>query len=266
MDTTKAIAIIGGTGIYDEKILKNVQKLKIFTPYGPPSDLITVGDFEFNGKKRKVVFLPRHGSNHTIPPHKINFLANIHALKELNVERIIGISAVGSLNEKFAPGDIVLCDQFIDFTKQRKQTFYDGNRVCHISMADPFCNELREIAKETIANLNFKFHEKGTYLCIEGPRFSTKAESKFFRNFADVIGMTLCPEVTLAREKEICYLNISTVTDYDVWKEKPVSIDEVINVMKENNEKIKEILINLIKRIPEERKCECKNALKNAFV
>lgn len=259
-----SIGIIGGTGIYDEKKIKDAKKIKVSTPYGNPSDLITVGNYE--GKD--VAFLPRHGALHTIPPHKINFKANIFALKSLGVERIILLSAVGSLNENFKPGDIIISDQFIDFTKQRSLTFYDGNRVCHISTADPFCPELRNLAKEVVKRLNFPFHENGTYWCIEGPRFSTRAESKFFRNFADVIGMTLCPEVTLAREKEICCLNIATVTDYDVWSEKPVSIEEVIRVMKENDEKIKIILKNLIRIIPDKRKrhCECGRVLENAFV
>lgn len=257
-----SIGIIGGTGIYDEKDIKEIKKIKVSTPYGSPSDLITIG--KFYGKT--IAFVPRHGSEHTIPPHKINFRANIMALKSLGVERLILLSAVGSLKKDFKPGDIVIADQFIDFTKQRIQTFYDGNRVCHISMADPFCPELRRIAVDVTKKLKFSFHENGTYCCVEGPRFSTRAESRFFRNFADVIGMTLCPEVALAREKEVCVLNISTVTDYDVWAEKPVSTDDVIRIMKENNEKIREILKNLIKEIPEKRHCECGNVLKNAFV
>jgi len=257
-----SIGIIGGTGIYNEKEIKEIKKIKVSTPYGSPSDLITIG--KFNGKN--VAFIPRHGSGHTIPPHKINFKANIMALKALGVERLISLSAVGGLKENFKPGDIVITDQFIDFTKQRDLTFYDGNRVCHISTADPFCPELRRLTINIVKKLKFSFHENGTYCCIEGPRFSTRAESKFFRNFADVVGMTLCPEVTLAREKEMCVLNISTVTDYDVWAEKPVSIDDVIKVMKENNEKSREILGNLIEEIPDERHCECENVLKNAFV
>ncbi len=257
-----SIGIIGGTGIYNEKEIREIKKIKVSTPYGSPSDLITIG--KFNGKK--IAFIPRHGSQHTIPPHKINFRANIMALKVLGVERIISLSAVGGLKENFKPGDIVITDQFIDFTKQRIQTFYDGNRVCHISTAEPFCPELRRIAIDVVERLKFSFHENGTYCCIEGPRFSTRAESRFFRNFADVIGMTLCPEVSLAREKEMCVLNISTVTDYDVWAKNPVSIEDVIKVMKENNENIREILRNLIEAIPEERHCGCGKALENAFV
>lgn len=257
-----SIAIVGGTGIHDEKEIKDANKINVSTPYGNPSDVIIIGNYE----GRNVAFLPRHGITHTIPPHKINFRANIEALNSLGVERIILLSAVGSLNENFKPGDIIISDQFIDFTKQRIQTFYDGNRVCHVSMADPFCPELRNIAIDVVKKLNFSFHGKGTYLCIEGPRFSTRAESKFFRNFADVIGMTLCPEATLAREREICCLNIATVTDYDVWAEKPVSIDDVIKVMNKNVEKIKNILKNLIRIIPDKRHCECGKALSNAYV
>lgn len=262
MSADKFIGIIGGTGIYDEKEIKEVKKIKASTPYGSPSDLITTG--KFCGKK--VAFIPRHGNNHTIPPHKINFRANIMALTTLGVERLITFSAVGGLKEDFKPGDIVIIDQFIDFTKQRIHTFYDGNRVCHISTAEPFCPELRQLAINIIKRLKFSFHETGTYCCIEGPRFSTKAESRFFRNFADVIGMTLCPEVALAREKGMCVLNISTVTDYDVWAEKPVSTEEIIKVMKENNVKIREILRNLVEAIPDKKGCECERVLENAFV
>lgn len=179
---------------------------------------------------------------------------------------MIAINAVGSLKEEYKPGDIVIIDQFIDFTKKREYTFYNGPKVAHVSMADPFCPELRKIFIETAKELNLPVHERGTYVCIEGPRFSTRAESRMFRQFADVIGMTLVPEVNLARELGMCYVNISTVTDYDVWAEKPVDAQEVLRVMKENEEKVQKLLKRAIPKIPEERKCGCADVLKTMFV
>ena len=258
------IGVIGGTGVYSEDMLEDTKIMHIKTPYGKPSSEIRVGSF----KGRRVAFLFRHGPSHSIPPHKVNSLANIYALKKLGVERIIGIAAVGSLRENIKPGDIVIPDQFIDFTKSRKLTFYDGPKVAHISMADPFCMEMREPAKETLSKLGIRFHEKGTYVCIEGPRFSTRAESNLWRMIkADIIGMTLVPEVTLAREKEMCYLSITSVTDYDCWRtNESVSAEDVIQTMKKNTENIKKILADLIPGIPKERKCECSRALENAFI
>jgi len=270
------IGIIGGTGMY--KLLEDAEEIKISTPYGSPSDNIMIGNF--NGVK--VAFIPRHGKNHTIPPHKINFRANIYALKSLNVERIISPCAVGSLKKDFVPGDFVLIDQFIDFTKTRASTFYDGtqkfhrkfsdfeqnvnNKVCHISMADSFCPELRKIAADEGKRLGIKIHTSGTYICIEGPRFSSRAESKFFSGFADVIGMTLVPEVVLAREFQMCYMSIATITDYDAWSPDPVSTEMVVKTLNENNDKLKNLLSGILPKIPEERKCNCKNSLKNAFI
>ncbi len=253
------IGIIGGTGIYD--ILDIKEYKKVFTPYGSTSDLIAIG----NIKNKNIAFIPRHGNKHTIPPHKINNKANLWALKELNVTRVISICATGSLKEEYKPGDIVIPDQFIDFGKSI-ETFYDGGRVVHVSMADPFCPEMRKIAIETLKELNFRFHEKGTYLRISGPQFSTRAASKMYRNFADIIGMTGTSEAILARELGICHIIISAITDYDVWAEKPVSAKEVINVMKENEEKIKMIIKSIIEKIPEERRCDCKNSLEGAEI
>jgi len=257
------IGIIGGSGLYDPGLFKEAKTIKIYTPYGPPSDEITVGEF----KGRKVAFLPRHGKGHVIPPHMINYRANIWAFKALGVERIIAVSAVGSLREDYKPGDFVIPDQFIDFTKNRIYTFFDGRLVAHVSMADPFCPELREVAIATAKDLGIPVHEKGTYVCIEGPRFSTRAESRLYKSWgADIIGMTLVPEVNLAREAQICYVTIAMITDYDVWAEKPVTAEEVVRVMRENVEKAKKLLYELIPRIPKERKCPCKDALKEALV
>ncbi len=258
------IGIIGGSGLYDPDWFETeIEEIKVYTPYGLPSDFIKVGSI--GGVK--VAFLARHGPRHSIPPHKVNYRANIWALKEIGVKRIISVSAVGSLREDYKPGDFVCPDQFVDMTKSRAYTFYDGGVVAHVSMADPFCPELREIVVKTARDLNIKMHDKGTYICIEGPRFSTRAESRLWRQWhCDIIGMTLVPEVNLAREAEICYVTIAMVTDYDVWAEKPVTAEEVVRVMKENTEKAKKLLKALIPRIPLERKCPCGEALKTALL
>jgi 5'-methylthioadenosine phosphorylase len=259
------IGIIGGTGVYDSGLFSDKKEVKIHTPYGEPSDLLTIGEYA----GRKVAFLPRHGKGHRIPPHKINFRANIWALKQLGVKRIIAPSAVGSLGFDYKPGHIALPDQFIDFTKSREYTFYDGGQVAHVSMADPFCPEIRDVAAKVIEKLNFPFQRKATYVCIEGPRFSTRSESKFFRDImkADIIGMTLVPEVTLAREAEICYLSVATVTDYDVWADVPVTSKEIIETLHKNVEKTKKLVAELIPVIPTERtKCSCGSALEGALL
>ena len=196
------IAIIGGTGLDDPKFFKKEREFKIKTPFGFPSAPIEIGDFW--GKK--VAFLAGQGQKHQFPPHKVPQRANLWALKKLGVERIIGICAVGSLKENFKPGDIVIPDQFIDFTKKREYTFYDYKAV-HVSLADPFCENLRSLFFNEAKKAKIPIHKTGTYFCIEGPRFSTRAESKFFRNFADIIGMTLIPEVILAKEQAMCYLS-----------------------------------------------------------
>jgi 5'-methylthioadenosine phosphorylase len=257
------IGIIGGTGLYDPKLLKSVQEVTVETPYGKPSDSITVG--ELGGKC--VAFLPRHGKKHTIRPTDINVRANIYALKKLGVTRILAPSTVGSLLEEYHPGEIVFCDQFIDRTTRREQSFYTKDRVCHITVAEPMCPELRKTVIAVAKKLGVKMHETGTYVCIEGPRFSTKAESKMYRQWgADVVGMTLVPECVLAREAEICYASISTVTDYDVWKEHPVSVDDIMKIMKTNIENVKRIIAETVASLPKERACKCGEALKGAFV
>ena len=264
MSQSADIGIIGGTGVYDPGLFNDKREVKVHTPYGEPSDLVTIG--EYSGVA--VAFLARHGRGHRIPPHKINSRANIWALKQLGVKRIIAPSAVGSLQQSIKPGDIALPDQFIDFTKTREYTFYDGGQVCHVSVADPFCPELRDIANRKTKDLGFSHHSKGTYVCIEGPRFSTRAESKFFKDVmkADIIGMTLVPEVNLAREAEICYLSIATVTDYDVWSPTPVSSAEVIETLAKNVEKTKKLVAELVPAAAGERKCACGRALEGSLL
>jgi len=257
--------IIGGTGLYDPKLLKNVKEVTVDTPYGAPSDSITIG--KLGG--RNVAFLPRHAKKHTIRPTDINARANIFALKKLGVQRILAPSTVGSLKEEYKPGDIVFVDQFIDRTTRREQSFYTASetRVCHISVAEPMCPELRRTLISVAKGMGIRAHNTGTYVCVEGPRFSTKAESRMFRAWgADVVGMTLVPECVLAREAEICYASIATVTDYDVWKDHPVCVDEILATMRANIETVKRIIVEAVEKMPKERGCECKEALKSAFV
>jgi len=261
MNETAEIGIFGGTGIYDSGLLKDSKEITIDTPYGKTSDSITVG--EFHG--RNVAFMPRHGKKHTIPPHLINFRANIWAFKELGIKRIIAPSAVGSLKEEFEPGHFALPSQFIDFTKSRKGTFSEDGRVIHISVADPFCPELQNVILNVTKEQEIQIHDNCTYICIEGPRFSTKAESKFFRTTgADIIGMTLVPECQLAREAQICYVSISTVTDYDVWAEKPVTAKDVMETLAKNVEMTKKLLTLVIDHIPKIKSCSCETALEEA--
>jgi 5'-methylthioadenosine phosphorylase len=256
------IGIIGGTGLSDPKLFSNIKEISIETPYGKPSDTITIG--ELNGKS--VAFLPRHGKKHTIRPTDIPVRANIYALKSLGVKRILAPSTVGSLKEEYQPGDTVFVDQFIDRTTRREQSFYTEGKVCHITVAEPMCPELHKTVISVAKKLGIKMHETGTYVCIEGPRFSTKAESRMYRGWgADVVGMTLVPECVLAREAEICYTSISTVTDYDVWKDHPVCIDDIVKVMSTNIENIKRIIAETVKTLPKEHNCNCNNALEGAF-
>ncbi len=242
------IAIIGGTGVYEQSAFENVKEVDIDTPFGKPSDKIIVGEFE----GRKVAFLPRHGRGHVYSPTHVPYRANIYALKKLGVERIISVCAVGSLKEEIKPLDIVIPDQLYDKTKFRPNTFFE-DVVVHVGFAEPFCPELRKIAIEVIESLGYRYHPKGIYVCIEGPQFSTKAESYVHRQLGfDIIGMTALPEAKLAREAEICYVTIATVTDYDVWKEEPVTAEEVIRVMEENTRKAKGLIKELIRILPEE--------------
>ncbi len=261
------IGIIGGSGLYDPGIIKDAREVKVYTPYGEPSDYIIVGKVE----GRSVAFLPRHGRGHRIPPHKINYRANIWAMKELGVKFLISVSAVGSLRLDYKPGDFVVPDQFIDMTKKRDYTFFDGPVVAHVSMAEPFCESLRRVIIGASKDLNITTHDRGTYICIEGPRFSTRAESRVWKEVfkADIIGMTLVPEVNLACEAQLCYATIAMVTDYDVFAEIPVTAEEVTRVMAENTEKVKRLLYEVIKRLPEkpeEGLCSCCRSLETALV
>jgi len=242
-------------------MLQDSKEITMDTPYGKTSDSITIGNFHGTN----VAFMPRHGKKHTIPPHMINYRANIWAFKELGVKRIIAQSAVGSLKENFQPGNFALPTQFLDFTKSRETSFSENGRVIHISVADPFCPELQKTVIDSAKTQNIVLHTDCTYVCIEGPRFSTKAESKFFKSTgADIIGMTIVPECQLAREAQICYVSISTVTDYDVWAEKPVTAKEVMDTLSKNVGNTKKILTTLIDKIPKTKSCDCEKALSEA--
>ena len=255
------IGIFGGTGIYDSGLLQDSKEVTIETPYGRTSDTITIG--EFRGKK--IAFMPRHGKKHSIPPHLINYRANIWSFKELGITRIIAPSAVGSLKDEIKPGHFALPTQFIDFTKSRKTSFSEEGKVIHISVADPFCPELQKIVSDATKEQKITMHKDCTYACIEGPRFSTKAESRFYKSTgANIIGMTLVPECQLAREAQMCYVSISTVTDYDVWAEKPVTAKEVMDTLSENVKITKKLLTELIDKIPKARSCSCEKALSEA--
>ncbi len=250
------IGVFGGSGFY--KFLDNIEEVKVETPYGMPSDNLLIGQIG----PHKVAFMPRHGRNHTILPHLINYRANVWAMKSVGVERVISPCAAGSLQKHVKPGDFVICDQFVDWTDGRKTTFFEGPVVTHPSAADPYCPELRKLAIKTGKDLGITIHETGTVVVINGPRFSTKAESKFFTNQGwEVINMTAFPEAYLVKEADMCPLNISLITDYDaglVGDVPPVSHHEVIEVFNSNLANLKNLLFNMIEQIPAERKeCEC---------
>ena len=256
------IGIFGGSGFYS--FLDDVHEEKVDTPYGEPSSPVSIGTIE----GRSVAFLPRHGTGHQYPPQAINYRANVWALKELGVTRVIGPCAAGSLKKEVAPGEFVVCDQLVDRTTGRKDTFYEGPVTTHVSFADPYCPELRGLAIDTGRSQGITIHEKGTVVTIQGPRFSTRAESKWFQDAGwEVINMTQYPEAYLARELELCYVNISLITDYDVGvggDDEPVSHEAVLRVFNENNDKLRQLLFSLVPAIPTERSCICSTALKGA--
>jgi 5'-methylthioadenosine phosphorylase len=258
----RTVGVIGGsgvTGVFEGGARKSHR---VATPWGAPSGPIEEG--EVGGMR--VLFLSRHGPGHTIPPHRINYRANIEALHSLGAEAVVTVSSVGSLREELPPGTFVLPSQFVDFTKQRPTTFYDGGRVYHVSLADPFCPDLSEKAAAAGREVGTPFVEGKTYVCVEGPRFSTRAESAFFRTLADVIGMTLVPEVTLARERALCYVCLAMVTDFDVWAERPVEAREIVETMQRNVERMGRLLSRFLPRIGNPPSCACAHALDAAGV
>jgi 5'-methylthioadenosine phosphorylase len=256
------VGVIGGSGLARLAGGTPVQSHRVATPWGAPSGAIE----ERRVGALRVLFLPRHGEGHTIPPHRVNYRANIDALRGLGAERIVAVNSVGSLREELPPGAFVLPDQFVDLTKGRPTTFFDGGKVYHVSMADPFCPELSRAVGGAGTAAGAPFATGRSYVCVEGPRFSTRAESRFFRGFADVIGMTLVPEVTLARERGLCYVCLAMVTDFDVWADRPVQASEIVRVMGENAERMQRVLGELFGRLDGPRGCECARALEHASI
>ena len=258
------IGIIGGSGLEDPKILKDAKELKVTTKFGNPSSNLTTGKIG----NTDVVIISRHGNKHSIMPSNVNYRANIMALKQHGCTHIIATTACGSLREEIKPGHFVFCDQFIDRTTKRASTFYDLDKVCHIPMAEPFCPKIRSILAETAKEIKLDYHKKGTVVTIEGPRFSTKAESHMFRQWkADVINMSTVPEVVLAREAGICYATIAMSTDYDCFMDDrtPVTIDEVLKVMKQNADNVKRLLLEVIPKI-NYTECKCREDIKTSII
>lgn len=258
------IGIIGGSGVYEIEDIELLEELDIDTPFGKPSDIIRV--CRIDGVK--VAFLPRHGRGHRISPSEVNSRANMYALKTIGVEQIVSVSACGSLKEEIKPREFVIPDQLFDRTKNRPSTFFGHGIVGHVGFAEPYCPCLRTLLLETARELGLPVHDGGTYVCIEGPQFSTKAESKVYRTLGfSVIGMTNLPEAKLAREAEICYATIALATDYDVWKEnEEVSVDKVVESMRVLTANVKRMIKSVVVKIKAERDCGCKDALKYAIM
>jgi len=259
------IGVIGGSGLYEMEGLTDVEEVKVKTPFGEPSDLIVVGTLE----GRRVAFLPRHGRGHRIMPTELPSRANIYALKSLGVEHIIAVSACGSMKEGIHPLDMVIPDQIFDRTRGRVSTFFGGGVVAHVSFDEPFCPDLSALLYQASEDTGARVHKGGTFVVMEGPAFSTKAESRIYRGWGvDIIGMTVLPEAKLAREAGICYAVLANVTDYDVWhvSEEPVSVEMLIDNLLKNAEMAKKIIKKVVPHIPEARTCPCPTALRNAII
>ena len=259
------VGVIGGSGLYEMEGLKGVKEIKIKTPFGNPSDAYIVGKLG----NVKMVFLPRHGRGHRILPSELNFRANIYGMKKLGVEWIISVSAVGSMREDIKPGHIVVVDQFFDRTRGRVSTFFGNGIVGHVEFADPVCPHLSSILYEAGQSVGASIHKGGTYICIEGPQFSTRAESRIYRKWGvDVIGMTNIPEAKLAREAEICYATLALSTDYDCWHEteESVTVEMILDTLKRNVATAKAIIKEAVPRISSQRMCKCAAAIKYAVL
>jgi len=266
--STPRTGIIGGSGLYHIEGLDIIESFDLDTPWGKPSAPLMLAGFH----GQEIVFLPRHGEHHAIPPHKINYRANMYAMKLMGVSRIISISAVGSLREDIAPGDFILVDQFVDRTSDREKTFFDGPVVAHVSMADPTCANLQAPLLQACQKANITTHAKGTYLVMQGPQFSTRAESELYRQWGiDIIGMTNMPEAKLAREAEICYATVAMCTDYDCWHEdeENVSVSSVIEVMQTNVHQAQSMLSHFFQQDEQinnpHTECSCQSALQHGI-
>ena len=259
------IGIIGGSGLYSMPGLSRIKEVRLRTPFGTPSDAYVCGSLE----GRKVAFLARHGRGHVLLPSELNFRANIHGFKQLGVDRIVSISAVGSLKEEHKPLDFVIPDQFFDRTRHRVDTFFGDGLVAHIAFADPVCGDLASVVAYACQKVGVTGKRGGTYLCMEGPQFSTKAESNVYRSFGmDVIGMTNLQEAKLAREAELCYVTVAMVTDYDCWHphHDAVTVDQVIAVLVKNAENACKVVRQTVADMPRDRSCKCGSALANAIL
>jgi 5'-methylthioadenosine phosphorylase len=259
------IGVIGGSGLYAMSRLENVQEVQVETPFGAPSDAYITGTLQ----GRDMVFLPRHGRGHRIAPSALNFRANIYGLKELGVEWVLSVSAVGSMREDIHPGDLVLPDQFFDRTRSRVSTFFDRDVVVHVAFADPVCSVLARALHAAATQTSATVHLGGTYLCIEGPQFSTRAESNIYRQWGvDVIGMTNLPEARLAREAELCYATLVLATDYDCWHESAsdVDIEAILALLHRNVELAQEVIERMVPQVPPTRSCPCSTALQQAII
>ena len=259
------VGIIGGSGLYEMEGLRNRQVTAVKTPFGKPSDDYVIGELEGT----RVAFLSRHGKGHHILPGQINFRANIYGMKTLGVERILSVSAVGSMREQIRPGDLAVPDQFYDHTKHRTSTFFGNGLVAHVSMADPVCRDLARLIHQAGVSEQAVVHTGGTYLCMEGPQFSTRAESRIYRQWdVDIIGMTNVTEAKLAREAEICYATLALVTDYDCWhqEEEDVTVDAVVALLHKNVALAKKVIRQCVQTLPEKRTCPCADALKDALI
>ncbi len=264
---TASVGVFGGSGFY--RLLEDVEHVEVETPHGRPSDKIAIGRVG----ERTVAFLPRHGAHHTLPPAAINYRANLWAFKELGVERVVAPTAAGSLQPHVEPGHFVVCDQFVDRTWGRADSYYaEGPKVAHVEAAGPYCPEMRRLAFDVGREQGVTMHERGTVVVIQGPRFSTRAESKWYGAQGwEVINMTQYPEVILARELELCYVNVALITDYDAGLEgdpsvAAVSVAAVEKVMASNNERVRKLILELIERLPEQRGCDCGRAMRGAVI
>jgi 5'-methylthioadenosine phosphorylase len=265
MEENVSFAVIGGSGLYSMPGLKNVKELDLITPFGKPSSPIILGTLE----GRRIAFLARHGIGHHISPTDVNYRANIYALKMAGTTQVVSISACGSLNEEYAPGHIVFPDQLFDFTHLRPRSFFGKGLVAHIGAAEPFCSEWSTLVRENVKKTGATVHSGGTLITIEGPRFSTKAESNTFRKWGfSIIGMTASPEAFLAREAEMCYTTMAHVTDYDVWHTsmEPVTVDMVIRTLNQNIRIAQDGIHNLALNFKERITCACQNALSSALI
>jgi 5'-methylthioadenosine phosphorylase len=259
------IGIIGGSGLYNMPGIQRMRRVRVTTPFGKPSDAFLLGELE----GREVAFLSRHGRGHVLMPSEINFRANLYALKKLGVTRVISVSAVGSLREELKPLDMVLPAQFFDRTTNRPSTFFGGGIVAHISFADPVCPVLVDVLSQACASSGVNCHRGGTYICMQGPAFSTKAESATYRAWGmDVVGMTNLQEAKLAREAEICYATLAMVTDYDCWHpaHDAVTVDQIIDCLNRNAQNAQKIIRAAVRQMPKERSCKCGSALAHAIL